>query len=175
MQKVFGIGLSRTGTTSLNTAFRMLGYQSKHYPTSLHDFDTHDAATDATVAMRYKYLDEKYDAKFILTIRDVKAWLRSIEWLFNDCAVLDRLEEEYRELVSSTRMTLYGVDYYDPVALECAYHKHVNEVTTYFQNRSDFLVMDICNGDGWDKLCPFLGLKTPKAAFPNLNASKISQ
>ena len=29
---VYGIGLSRTGTTSLTSALKKLGYTSKHYP-----------------------------------------------------------------------------------------------------------------------------------------------
>ena len=33
------------------------------------------------------------------------------------------------------------------------------------------LVMDIIAGDGWDKLCPFLGKPVPEAAFPHRNAT----
>jgi Sulfotransferase domain len=29
--------------------------------------------------------------------------------------------------------------------------------------------MDITNGDGWDKLCPFLGLDIPDTPFPKSN------
>jgi hypothetical protein len=32
MSKVFGLGLSRTGTTSLNEALGLLGFRSKHFP-----------------------------------------------------------------------------------------------------------------------------------------------
>ena len=173
MIKVFGIGLSRTGTTSLHTAFTMLGYKSKHYPTSLSDFDTFDAATDATVALRYKYLDKCYNAKFILTVRDVNDWVKSIEWLFTDCANLEKMENDYRELVSKTRKQLYGTDQFDPDMLKIAYNKHVREVIDYFKGKKNLLIMNICGGDGWEKLCPFVGKDIPTAKFPKLNASKI--
>ena len=29
--------------------------------------------------------------------------------------------------------------------------------------------MDICNGDGWDKLCKFLNLQKPNTKFPHYN------
>jgi hypothetical protein len=31
------------------------------------------------------------------------------------------------------------------------------------------LVMDICGGEGWEKLCPFLNQPTPEVAFPRRN------
>jgi hypothetical protein len=31
------------------------------------------------------------------------------------------------------------------------------------------LVMNIIEGDGWDKLCPFLGTKIPSLPFPHEN------
>jgi Sulfotransferase domain len=40
----------------------------------------------------------------------------------------------------------------------------------YFENRpGKLLVIDICNGDGYEKLCPFLGLPTINEAFPKEN------
>ena len=55
---VWGIGLTRTGTTSLNRALQILGYAAVHYPTIytlLHE--PLEAATDEPVAVTYKYLD----------------------------------------------------------------------------------------------------------------------
>lgn len=40
----------------------------------------------------------------------------------------------------------------------------------YFAGRpEDLLIMDICAGDGWEKLCPFLGFEIPETPFPHLN------
>jgi len=81
--KVFGIGLSRTGTKSLTEALNMLGINVVHYPndeTTLQELiagnyefsllNSWDGITDITVAPYYAQLDKIYpDSKFILTVR----------------------------------------------------------------------------------------------------------
>lgn len=172
MNKVFGIGLSRTATTSLHQAFILLGYNSKHYPKNLEDIARHDAVTDATVACRFVELDKLYPgSKFILTVRDKESWLRSIKWLFEECAVLSRMDQKYRRLVSETRKCLYGTDLYEIDKLGAAFDRHNQKVISYFDGRNDLLVMNICTGDGFEKLCPFLGKPVPLVKFPNLNKS----
>ena len=83
MIKIFGIGLSRTGTLSLTEALKELGYRTVHYPPIPKFFkyiDENDAFTDITVSCNYKILDKKYlGSKFILTIRDKESWLKSCE------------------------------------------------------------------------------------------------
>jgi hypothetical protein len=46
MSKIFGIGLSGTGTRSLSWALITLGYTVKHYRYSLEEIALHDASTD---------------------------------------------------------------------------------------------------------------------------------
>ncbi len=47
---------------------------------------------------------------------------------------------------------------------------HNREVINYFKDRSkDLLVLDLAKGDGWEKLCPFLGTGTLKSQFPHAN------
>jgi hypothetical protein len=94
--KIFGIGLSRTGTTSLNSALVKLGYRSLHWP---HDSVTrreligyfageqpfaltvaedYDAITDTPAAAAYRELSALYpESRFILTLRDRRGWLNS--------------------------------------------------------------------------------------------------
>ena len=84
--KVFGIGLSRTGTSSLHAAFKRLGYRSVHYPPleGLFNFtDACDAAADTTVAVNFKELDKRYPgSKFVFTVRDIEKWLASTRVFF---------------------------------------------------------------------------------------------
>ena len=94
--KIFCIGLSKTGTTSVTDALKILGYDAVHwYATRLafryvddetcdgididwSFFERHDAFADTPIARIYPRLDERYpDAKFILTLRDADAWLAS--------------------------------------------------------------------------------------------------
>jgi Sulfotransferase domain len=79
--KVFGVGLSRTGTTSLHYALGFLGYRSIHFPPphQLRELlNFYDAAVDTPVACVFKELAEAYpDARFVLTVRDMDSWLAS--------------------------------------------------------------------------------------------------
>jgi hypothetical protein len=53
-----------------------------------------------------------------------------------------------------------------------AYGRHLTAVAGRFADRpGDLLVMDITAGQGWEALCPFLGLEAPAGvAFPVANA-----
>ena len=47
---------------------------------------------------------------------------------------------------------------------------HRGEVLAHFEGESDrLLIMDICRGDGWEVLCPFLGVPTRDGLFPHEN------
>ena len=62
---------------------------------------------------------------------------------------------------------LYGTQKYEPEAFSRVYDIYVAEVSEYFKDRSqDLLILDICGGEGWDKLAPFLGATIPKVPFP---------
>lgn len=48
--------------------------------------------------------------------------------------------------------------------------KRNNEMIQYFGNKkSQLLVMNIINGDGWNKLCFFLNKPIPNKPFPHKN------
>ena len=52
------------------------------------------------------------------------------------------------------------------------YERHQREVIEYFRDRpADLLMLDLTRGEGWGKLCPFLGLSIPGAPFPHANAA----
>lgn len=161
--KIFGIGLSRTGTKSLHKALQMLGLRSVHMPRSDAEIDGADAANDISIAGAYRQLDLKYpDSKFILTVREIEGWLRSIEYHW-------RVHRKNRtEFSDKIRMALYGTMAFDAEKLRAAYAKHVDGVMEYFKDR-EVLVMDIPAGDGWEKLCPFLGQEIPREPFPHLH------
>ena len=87
MRKVFGIGLSRTGTKSLAAAMQILGYNTLHYcplvnnraSISLEDIKQYDAIISTKFYGIYSTLDLQYpNSKFILTTRDKEHWFSSI-------------------------------------------------------------------------------------------------
>lgn len=170
--KVFGVGLSRTGTTSLTKALRMLGYRTVHFPTSDEQIRRHDAATDASVAYRFEELDRAYPgSKFILTVRDEAAWLRSY-YQFRDQQVKIGRNWPMNREARAVRRAVYGTEEFDPDLWRAGFRRHNERVLRYFAERpEDLLVMDVTRGEGWEKLCPFLGKPIPAAAFPFANKS----
>ena len=50
------------------------------------------------------------------------------------------------------------------------YEARNEEVIAHFAGRpDDLLVLDVVAGEGWEKLCPFLGLDPPDEPFPHFN------
>ena len=173
--KVFGIGLSKTGTTSLNDALNLLGIPSIHLPRSLEQIQEFDGATDTPIALAYKKLDLLYPgSKFVLTIREPKSWLGSYQ------SHQKRIIEKFNGRVSQWIMDLdtqcYGQWKYDASLWLAAYDQHLQSVLEYFQGReSDLLILNICQGQGWPELCSFLNCTIPSSSFPHRNqAEKFS-
>lgn len=161
--KIFGIGLSKTGTTSLSIALGLLGYRTIDNDVGLRNIDAFDAATDAPVADAFERLDIDYPgSKFIYTVRDGPSWLRSAErhWTL---LITQPVVPEQVALFER----LYGVpDYgFDASAFLAGYQRHDDRVRGYFAGR-DLLILDICNGDGWGPLCRFLDRPEPDVPFP---------
>lgn len=176
MPKIFGIGFHKTGTTSLNTALRQLGY-SITGPNGVNDpnikdqlnqmcldlVPQYDVFLDNPWPLLYRKLDLMYpNSKFILTLRPVDKWIESIV-------------NHFGEETTPMREMIYGVG--SPKGNEeiymIRYKQHNKEVLKYFSNRKDdLLILEISEGDGWDKLCPFLERDIIKTPFPHKNKAQ---
>jgi hypothetical protein len=167
--KVFGIGLGKTGTSSLAAAMSKLGFRVKHSPRSVDELKDFDFANDIAVAWRFRFLDYVYpDAKFILTVRDIHSWL-------NSCAEkAERHKAKGPLRRKENRFMCFGRIDFDEDDFRLAYQRHLDDVTSHFLNRPNkLLVMNICGGDGWEKLCPFLGLPVKTGVFPRHNVKPV--
>ena len=164
--KIIGLGLSKTGTTSLNQALNELGFTSVHYHIDPSILERRDAITDIPAIPYYKELDRKYPrSKFVLTIRGIYSWLAAVKRNFarNNVRTISRRAVD-------VRLKVYGTEDYHAGKLIFAYIRHHLDVLWYFRRRrSDLLVMNITAGDGWEKLCPFLDRPPPECPFPRLN------
>lgn len=191
---MFGIGLSKTGTTSLTTALNILGIPSVHFP---HDDTTFDelkrgqyrlsvlkeyqGVTDTPVAPFFVQLDHAWpDSKFILSVRDKSSWLRSAErhW----CAMRDgrpAKDPKFGAFVDFINACVYGCTEFNAERFSYVYDRHERDVGDYFAHRADdLLVFDICGGThGWRDLCEFLGAPMPNGIrFPHeYRATRWSQ
>ena len=69
------------------------------------------------------------------------------------------------------RMVTYGgLAFEDESRLSGIYDRHIQAVLSYFKDRpNDLLVINITEGEGWEKLCPFLSKPIPSTAFPNIH------
>jgi hypothetical protein len=77
------------------------------------------------------------------------------------------------QTILKLHLHLYGALQYDRERFRESYVAHLTDVQEYFRDRpGDLLVLDICAGEGWKKLCPFLGKPVPSAVFPHLNVGK---
>jgi hypothetical protein len=176
--KVFGIGLNKTGTTSLHLACKQLGLRSFHWGSRpaylgitqaerdgerlLHRIgEQYDVYSDIeTLSLRFDIADLQYPgSRFILTVRDVDGWVDS----------------RRRHVERNRRNKLAGR--YDGVYTRIdedlwrrQWQRHLDQVRDWFRGRDDdLLVLDIEGGDGWERLAPFLGRPAPNVPFPRGN------
>jgi hypothetical protein len=191
--KVFGIGLSRTGTRTLNTALNMLDIKSVHYPDpagvglgtmehlasglfKLPILEEYDGLTDIHTVPFYPQLDEEYPgSKFILTVRDIDKWLASTKKNLRGHDRQDRTIKGIGLIKPKywLRAAVYGTVVWDESVFRRRFYTHHAAVYEYFKDRpDDLLVMNITAGNGWNSLCPFLDKEIPNVKFPNTVASR---
>lgn len=178
MGKILCIGLNKTGTSSLHAALIHLGYRSFHWggveayravlraKSENHRLlyyvgEEYDAYSDiGSLTTHFELADEQYPgSKCILTTRNLENWLES------------RRRHVCRNIRNKERGTYKGA--FLTIELNAWQRErelHHKKVFEYFEDRSDdLLVMDVCRGDGYEQLCPFLGKAVPGEPFPWAN------
>ncbi|TRZ45004.1 sulfotransferase family protein [Robertkochia solimangrovi] len=177
--KVFGIGLNKTGTTSLGKALEILGY-SKHISCNLELTENwsegnllpilevahkHNNFEDWPWPLIYKELYKEFDdAKFILTIRSSPE-----EWYNSLCKHAIRTgPTKFRKLIYGHEMPQeYMKQHLD------FYNQHNKNVIEFFNSvdPNKLLVISLNEGNNWQKLCEFLDKDIPEVEFPFLNTA----
>lgn len=171
MSKVFGLGLSRTGTKTLSKVLRP-HLNIIHYPTKNHlRYLKSDGACDISVIPQYKTLEEKFeDVKFVLTVREIEDWVLSVTNYFEFKRQFGLTPTGWQ---TDIRKKVYGEIFPTPEQLREAYINHYNDVTQHFKGREDkLLILNIVGGDSPEKLFSFLGLENPPIEFPKTNQAK---
>lgn len=75
--------------------------------------------------------------------------------------------KRFQEFISAR---VYGSVGFSREGFLHAYETHRRNVEQYFRNRpGDLLVLDVCGGEGWETLCPFLEVGIPETPFPHAN------
>ncbi|WP_251951764.1 sulfotransferase [Salinibacter ruber] len=166
--KVFCIGWLKTGTTSMGRALEVLGFKHCGWdPKIWRDYyrnrkiekiiehGRYFESFDDLPWNKYEMLDTLNlsfpDSKFILLERKKSSWKKSI--------------------VSFRKRN--GEDF--EIAKEVEYfEQHERYVKDYFlgggNGREDqLLTMSVCDGEGFETLCPFLNVEEPDRAFPHIS------
>jgi len=178
--KVFCIGFHKTGTTSLYAALTALGYRvsgTVGHKWMAEDLKTNgaqlcidiatkfDAAEDMPWPHFYRELDAAYPgSKFILTLREPQSWFSSIDKHFGH-------QETELNAFAYGRDKARARNHKDHWI--ATFRAHNTAVRDYFRTRpNDLLEMSLGDGDGWEKLCPFLGAPAPDEPFPVKNTER---
>lgn len=183
--RIFGIGMHKTGSTSLHHAFEILGFNSWHWSsahyakaiwaemtafeksTSLEHFY---ALCDLPIAILFKQLDRAYpNSRFILTLRDEEDWLRSVENHWGHKTNKHRGWWDTDPFTHFIHKQIYGQKNFDREVFRARYRRHNAEVMDYFARRSDLLVLDVDHNDKWGKICAFLDRPLPMVSYPGEN------
>jgi hypothetical protein len=169
--KIFGIGLSKTGISSLNAALSLLGYLVKKFPLSIEEACQFDAATDSPVALWFQDLDCRCPgSKFIYTTRNKADWLQSCEMMWG------RQGTYFRDsaFISAIHQALFSTVEFSPDTFSKAYDRHDSRVRSHFKTRErDLLYLDIAASNKWERLCRFLDTAVPDSLWPHENASAV--
>ena len=180
MNKLFIIGLPRTGTTSVSVALLDYGYKVAHTAYTKRTFELADAISDAPCFCDYQQLDKIFpNSKFVYLERALQSWIPSMQMLLKKMlpeldAKTGYLHPVLKRSFNQTFGLLTATDPMNPHHLHAHYLKHQQEVLTYFANRDDLLKIDISQTDSLKDLLYFLGIKDENAKrFPHLNAGKL--
>lgn len=175
--KIIGVGFHKTGTTTLGTCLKTLGFN--HLSCNREAFFLYlDSQTEALLKLMehfdsfedwpwpflFREAHERFPgSKFLLTTRsDPEVWFSSLSRHVNRGAAP---EFSYRKYI-------YGYEFPDDNKdLHIRkYREHNKAVRNFFADKPDqFLELCWENGDGWEKLCSFLRLPAPERPIPMMN------
>lgn len=174
--KVVGCGLPWTGTKSFVKALDLLGYKAKHNVNAKRvagdfwDFvDEIDAVAEGIGVFLWKEIYEKFpDCKFILTTRSRDKWINKRTHKPKTSFDLDKHRTNWMNARVVQMWLSFGWEQKDKQKIGEFFDNHHREVREFFADKDNFMEMNILDGDGWDKLCPFLDKPIPDLPFPRV-------
>lgn len=179
MNKLFIIGLPRTGTTSISVALLDYGFKVAHTAYTKRAFELADVISDAPCFADYKELDKLFpNSKFVYLDRVLELWVPSMQMLLNKmlpelAPKSGYLNPVLKRCINKTFAPLTTENPLDTQHLENCYRTHQQDVFRYFENRDDLLTIDLSHSDSLQGLLGFLGIKSTAAEnFPHLNIGK---
>lgn len=185
---VIGAGFGRTGTDSMRRALEELGFGPTHHmkevladPAEIArwraisaggtpDWDAVFAgwrsAVDWPSAFFWRELAAHYpEAKVILTVRDPDSWYASFAATIQRHTMEGDPESLGRRLIGER---VFGGRSDDRAHAIAVYERNTADVQAAIAPER-LLVFRL--GEGWERLCPFLGVPVPDTPFPHVNTA----
>ncbi|KAI8080305.1 P-loop containing nucleoside triphosphate hydrolase protein, partial [Gilbertella persicaria] len=144
-------------------------------------FKNYDAAVDWPSVTFYKELLKKYpNAKVVLTVRSADSWYKSVKnTIFKGAMALSAggavppgaPNKNFTDMFKSVCMEGLLMDperFADEEKVKQLFLDHNEEVKRTVP-ADQLLIMEL--GEGWDRLCAFLGKEIPKEPYPNSNST----
>ncbi len=183
MNKLFIIGLPRTGTTSVSVALLEHGFNVAHTAFTKRAFELADVVSDAPCFSDYQQLDALFPgSRYVYLDRPLEKWIPSIQMLLKKMQGPLNVKTGYfnpvlKRSFNDTFKLSSATDPFDKQHLTACYQNHKEEVEKYFATRDDFLSIDISQSDSLGTLLSFLGISVEGLTqtdtnFPRLNIGK---
>ena len=177
MNKLFIIGLPRTGTTSISAAL-LPHFKVAHTAYTKHAFELAEVISDCPCFSDYQQLDALFpNSQFVYLQRPLDKWLPSIQMLLNKILPSLNGDAYVNPIIKRSFEQVFGLNTaenpLDEAHLTRCYQQHEKMVINYFHGRDNLLSIDISQTDSLPTLSKFLGLQhADEDQFPHLNIGK---
>lgn len=189
---VFAIGLNKCGTTSLDLAFKELGWSSLHGPYKFNQA-VNRALKQGKKILNFlpgfnMFSDIFYpvnlnppDEHSCMVFSNRQKFFEIIDkqypgskFICNIRNKKDWLASRKRHVEKNQKSPNYKYDWLtiEEDAWSEEYDIHYNIIFKYFQDRQDFLVINFDETPSYENLCQFLQVPIPEKEFPRRNTSK---
>jgi len=170
MNKIFGIGLPKTGTWSLCAAINSLGFKSLHYidPGNF-DFyisviEKYEFINDCPINYIFEDLSLQYpNSKFICTTRNFESWIKSSKNFFKKTKSNNSIQHLNK---------LFKINLFNYEKFKETYENHSKKVFD-FSKKNSVLYLPLEYDDKLKLICDFLKIKSQKTKYPWINKKKI--
>lgn len=186
--KVFIISMPKSATTSTSLFIEKYGYKTMHWigqeidkenvPSDAKEFyinfaQNYDCVSDGPYHTLFEELDHRYpESKFIFINRDIDEWALS-QMKFSKSLGFSGKLPRYPHVIVEDKYFLGKRINYDFESLKDNYKYHKNNVLNYFNDRADFLYLELIDNKKEKKICDFLGLNYDSSiVFPISNVAR---
>ncbi len=186
--RYINLGFNKTGTTTIGKCFEILKlgpvaddnntyeylfpiFANNNYGPALHLASKFRSFEDRpwNIEKMWKMLDILFDETYyFLTIRDPEIWYTSV---FNWLTVTNK-GSRVKELSYLHHLNITSFEKHEMIN---AYNNHNNTVIEYFKNKTNLLVINFEEGDGWKEICDYLNIPEPNEPFPHANSQHYSE